>query len=932
MQRSFCTRISVLRSTVALIVVFAVFSSAKAAPQVLRGHVPRITSKLKPVGRLDGARRLDLAIGLPLRHVEQLTNLLEDIYQPSSPNFRRYLTPDGFASAFGPTEQDYQAVIAFAQAHGLTVKRTHSNRTLLDVSGTVGDIEKAFHVNMRTYQHPVEARTFFAPDVEPSPDLDTPLLAISGLDNYVKPRPQIRPDVRVLGGGGSTGGSGGGGGPGGSGSGGTYMGSDFIDAYAPGVTLTGSGQSLGLFELTGYDPDDISDYEGEAGLPPVNLQNILIDGFDGDDTNYEYAIECTADIEMSISMAPGLDNVLVYEGPTPLDEAPLLTNYIQPPVTTAQINDVLNRMATDDLANQLSCSYQMDINLSTVQIFQQFAAQGQSFFQGSGDAGGYPGAIDEPSDDPYLTVVGGTTLNTSSSGGWQSEVVWLTPASNDPLFGYSPEAASGGGVSLTYPIPTWQQGISMTANQGSTTMRNLPDVSLVANNVDVVWGNDYIGESFDLPEAGTSLATPLWAGFMALVNQQGASQGLPPVGFANPALYAIGKSTNYSACLHDITSGNNFSPNSPSKYSATTGYDLCSGWGTIGGSNLINALLAPPTENLLVTPPVGFTSFGAGGGPFTVTAQTFVLKNIGSNSLNWSLANTSLWLTVTATNSTLAAQGTTSVTASLNPNATSFLIGNYSANLVFVNSTDGTSQNREVDLYVGNGGFETGDFTDWNFIGSSDLDFALSGDDTDVGGTNALDGVPDDTFVHSGLYGAYLGEFPDAGSLSQTVATTAGQQYLVSFWLTSAAYQGSTTPNSFAANWDGSALFFETNLPAFGWTNMQYTVTASGSSATLEFDFNNTPAAFGLDDVSVESVSSPVPNVQSASLGGGNISLTWSGETGYSYQLQSTASLANPDWTTVSGAIKANGNTIAASVPTNSGSQQFYRVVLLPSN
>ena len=98
--------------------------------------------------------------------------------------------------------------------------------------------------------------------------------------------------------------------------------------------------------------------------------------------------------------------------PRRMDVPPLGTNYIQDASTTAQINDVLNRMATDDLAKQLSCSYGFDINLSTVQIFQQYAAQGQSFFLASGDGGAFPAAIDEPADDPYITVVGGTTLTT----------------------------------------------------------------------------------------------------------------------------------------------------------------------------------------------------------------------------------------------------------------------------------------------------------------------------------------------------------------------------------------------------------------------------------------------------------------------------------------------------------------------------------------
>jgi kumamolisin len=160
-------------------------------------------------------------------------------------------------------------------------------------------------------------------------------------------------------------------------------------------------------------------------------------------------------------------------------------------------------MATDDLAKQLSCSYGFDINLSTVQIFQQYAAQGQSFFLSSGDSGAISGPVNEPADDPYITVVGGTTLTTASSsegGPWSSETAWLTPA--DALG--DPYEASGGGISTVYAIPSWQQGIDMTTNQGSTTMRNVPDVSSVANNIIIIWGNDGFGISFPLPEGGTS--------------------------------------------------------------------------------------------------------------------------------------------------------------------------------------------------------------------------------------------------------------------------------------------------------------------------------------------------------------------------------------------------------------------------------------------
>jgi hypothetical protein len=204
-------------SALALIVACWMVSSlpASAAQQVLKGHVPSATKRLAPINRLDSSTRLDLAIGLPLRNREELTNLLQALYQPGNANFRHYLTPDQFASSFGPSREDYQKMIDFAKSHELIVRRTHPNRTLLDVEGSVGDIEKAFHIHMLVYQHPVEARTFFAPDVEPSLDLDTPVLAINGLDNYVRPRPpkhrlgaQVQPAIRPLGGGGGGGGGG----------------------------------------------------------------------------------------------------------------------------------------------------------------------------------------------------------------------------------------------------------------------------------------------------------------------------------------------------------------------------------------------------------------------------------------------------------------------------------------------------------------------------------------------------------------------------------------------------------------------------------------------------------------------------------------------------------------------------------------------------
>jgi hypothetical protein len=550
--------------------------------------------------------------------------------------------------------------------------------------------------------------------------------------------------------------------------------------------------------------------------------------------------------------------------------------------------------------------------------------------------------VDEPADDPYITVVGGTmlTLN-SSTAAWTSETTWITPAYTDPTTGESvPYEAGGGGVSTAYAIPSWQQGIGMTANQGSTTMRNSPDVSMVAYNLTVVWGNDFynslgIGPGSDpYPVNGTSLAAPLWAGMIALANERAANNGQPPVGFVNPILYAIAKSTNYQSCFHDITTGSNTNSASPTKYNAVAGYDLCTGLGTPNGDNLIPALLSPPLDNLRITPPLGFTSFGPSGGPFNITSQTYTLKNFGASPLNWSLVNTSSWLTVSSASGSLNAGASTTVTVNLNSAANNFLINHPSGNVVVNNLDAGTVQNRQFDLFVGNGGFETGGLDDWTLIGSSELVFALAADDTDVAGSEALSGQPDGLFVRSGLYGGYLGEwawngYPAVGSISQTVATTASQKYLVSFWLTCVPDNtGLTTNNQFIAKWNNSKLYAQTNLNAFGWTNLQFVVPALAARSTLEFDFNNDPGAFGLDDVTVQIVPAPVLN--SAAVASGKIAFRWSAILNVSYQIQSTTHLSSSGWTNLGSAIRATNNVVNVSLPIGNAPNQFYRVILSP--
>jgi hypothetical protein len=553
--------------------LLVLITNARAAErQVLRGHVVRAVTELslQPVGRLASSTNLDLVIGLPLRNQEALTNLLQQQYAPTSPQFHHWLTPEEFTAKFGPTEQDYQAVIAFAEANGLAVTGTHPNRTLVDVRGSVADIERTFRVTLLAYQHPTEDREFYAPDVEPSLDLTVPILHITGLDNYIVPRPVSIRETPQTNAADATPASG-------SGPSGSYMGYDFRSAYVPGVSLNGSGQVVGLVEFDGYYPNDITEYESQARLPNVPLQNVLVGGFSGIPTaNAVQVQEVSLDIEMAISMAPGLSAVVVYEAPN----------------GNSTTIDVLNRIATDNLAKQISCSWGIADATTKDQIYQQYAAQGQSFFKSSGDNGAYISLWlgQQQADSPYITLVGGTTLTTTGpEGTWLSETVWNF---NTGTGLGETNGASGGGISTAYAIPWWQTNVNMTFNnEGSTFYRNVPDVAMVASGIYVIYNNGSTASDI----GGTSCAAPLWAGFTALVNQQATAQGQTNgIGFINPAIYAIGTGPTYAACFHDIIIGNNKTYYSPFQFSAVSGYDLCTGWGTPTGSNLVNVLLPLP--------------------------------------------------------------------------------------------------------------------------------------------------------------------------------------------------------------------------------------------------------------------------------------------------------------------------------------------------
>lgn len=528
---------------------------AQAEPRgMLTHHVREATrtGRAQHVSHMPSDQILQLDVVLPVNDQAGLDTMVKEISDPNSAFYRQYLTPAEFTARFGPTEQDYQTVVEFAKANGFKVVGGSRDGLEVQIAGPVSAIESTFHVNMGVYQHPTENRTYYGPDREPTVDLPFSLWHISGLDNYSIPHPLYASktayaqahgiDAKDVVDHATTG----------SGPSASFLGSDMRAAYYGG-SLTGSGQNLGLFEYEGTDLADLTTYYTNAhqtNKVPVTLLSV-----DGTSTSCVYSkrrgcddTEQTLDMTQALGMAPGLASLVMYVGST--DTA------------------ILSSMTTHSpLPTTIGCSWGWTpADPSTLNpYFEKMATQGQTFFAASGDSSTWTktgSSAAWPADNAYVVAVGGTDLVTASAGGaWKSETAW---------------SDSGGGISPDgVAIPYWQQysGVITSTNKGSTTLRNGPDVAANANFTFYVCADQTTCTANDY--GGTSFAAPMWAGYIALVNQQLKSEGKSNVGFLDPTIYQQNvASSTYMTDFHDITSGKSGS------YSAVTNYDLVTGWGS----------------------------------------------------------------------------------------------------------------------------------------------------------------------------------------------------------------------------------------------------------------------------------------------------------------------------------------------------------------
>jgi subtilase family serine protease len=635
-------RFSFISPTVTILtIVFLANTLSQAEPQpLLTRHVRDVVvdGRAPLVGALPATRSLHFDLVLGLRDRPGLQAFVQQVNDPTSPSYHQFLTPQEFTARFGPSQDDWDALLAFAKANGFQIVSGSRDAMDLRLTGTVASIERAFHVTLATYQHPSENRTFYGPDREPTVDLPFRLWHVSGLDNYSLPHPMfvkksdyakahgLDPDKVVSHA--TTG----------SGPSASFLGSDMRAAYYGGTALTGSGQNIGLFEFLGYDIADLNTYYSNVGqTKTATVTGISTDGTslscvdsrsggDCDDT------EQILDMTQALGMAPGITGLYVYVGST----------------DTAIISAMT--VTTDaPLSKQISCSWGWTpADPGTLDpYFEKMASQGQNFFAASGDSSAWSASNEAwPADDANIVSVGGTDLTTSGAAGpWASETAW---------------ADSGGGISPdSIPIPSWQQlsGVITSSNRGSTTLRNGPDVAANANFTFYVCADQTTCTANDF--GGTSFAAPMWAGYLALANQQAATSG-DSIGFLNPTIYPAALGSSYSTLFHDITSG------SCGTYSGITGYDLCTGWGSPKTTGLINLLAGSSTPSFTLSDsPSSLTITQGGSGTSTIT-----VTDVGGFTGSVTLAASGLPSGVTAAFATNPTTGTSKLTLTASSTAT----------------------------------------------------------------------------------------------------------------------------------------------------------------------------------------------------------------------------------------------------------------------
>ncbi|GHG16013.1 MULTISPECIES: S53 family peptidase [Amycolatopsis] len=490
-------------------------------------------------------RPITAALSLKLHNQQALEKFLSDVQNPASPQYHRFLTPAQFNARFGPTQADVDKAVSFLGKAGLTGIEVSGNRQAVTFTGSAAQLESAFRTRIGTYHDQASGRDFFANDTLPAvpASVSDVVGGVVGLDDHAvrthSSKPLAQPNVVK-----------------------SVTPPVLKTAYgSSGLSATGSGVNVGFVEFDGYQKANITKYDSTYGLSAGSVTTVGVSGANYDSSPGDGQIEVELDIEVVHALAAAA-NDYVYEAPN--SSAGELAMY-QKIASDAKVSVVSISWGACESAEGSSAAKSVSSAIATG------TAEGISYFAAAGDdgttdcyrqTGSAARGVDFPASSPNVSGVGGTKLSVTSSNGYSSEVVW-----NDGNSGGS----TGGGISTVFTAPSWQ-------SSQSTTYRKVPDVSADASPTSGYY--IYSAGSWGTV-GGTSGAAPLWAAFAALQNQvHGGS-----LGNLNPKFYSIGNGSSYGTGFHDVTSGNN-TLHGTTGFSAGTGYDQVTGWGSFKAAGL----------------------------------------------------------------------------------------------------------------------------------------------------------------------------------------------------------------------------------------------------------------------------------------------------------------------------------------------------------
>jgi kumamolisin len=546
---------------------------------------------------VSGSDTVHVTLGLSGFHKDWADRFVADIHNPNSPNFHHWITTDEFGQYFGASDSDIAALTQYLTSEGFCNINIAAGKNFISADGTFDQAASAFHTGFANFVRPAnlvdrgEPDTIFAPTqpITLPESLASKVSCVCGLDNLAIQHPMLaKAKSKVVASRRSPING--------------YLPSQMAKAYdtAPYVNShPGHDMKIAVYSPTARYKNDPQDFATRLGIS----QNFTItdNPVKGGNSGLGGAEEAALDAEVILGQA---NHAQIFMVECPKANEADAFDWVGKRNDIPIISSSWDGYESEYIVNGQVTGFPAVFESTC----ETLAGAGITIFVASGDAAWFGGSgvqsVTMESSCPYVTSVGGTAVTLNSNNTWKSETLWSYNGVR------SKPAGGGGGESQIFKRPTWQT-FNGPSNSFVDGFRMIPDVSANASNIiNYCWYLVFNGNNTEV--GGTSAATPLWASNLLLMEQNWGDDGAKSarVGCINPTLYTMGNyyenpsdDLTLATIFHDITVGSN------GHFNCTTGWDLCSGWGSsdfgrlwtdasyLMGFNSLSPDLQPHTPN-----------------------------------------------------------------------------------------------------------------------------------------------------------------------------------------------------------------------------------------------------------------------------------------------------------------------------------------------